>query len=548
MVHPRTGRAFLAAGKDDALQREFSINQGVEVQPTHENIPAQDVWSLVENLERATQLIENGQVEKRDLPAVVRLVVEKPVALDAASGHALRLLHRHGWIRSGDTLAEEKVMPRRNKDLLDVRNPRGRFDIHGSKRNISHHTSAPAFSSQIIARDADSTTKPLGRSDHAPTMFTSHEPLSDAPVAVSSESPVASYQDRIARLEHELQTSRTNEEFSRTVLQEVQDELKTAYVRIAQQQEKLKTLVATVRTNRSSQQNGDHLPAAPAITDTELARLDHPYRKLLRQAKPTPASTPARLPIKNTDSAKWVSGLWKNLPAWSKGTISADDAAFLNAVIEQVRPDHVYEIGTAAGASSALILGTMAPYADPFKVWLYSYDITGTCYFDHAHAVGDATREMVPALLEHWKLNLGTALDVTRDHQPNSRPLYFIDAAHVHPWPTLDLIALLPVLKPGDCVVLHDINLPTISAGKFPDHGAQWLLEDWLGPRLLPDLAVPNIGAIIVPEDPRALLASLVNILARPWPQPFATPLHRKHLNACERRLADHLRQHNLPA
>ncbi len=325
----------------------------------------------------------------------------------------------------------------------------------------------------------------------------------------------------------------------------LENELQSAQARISLQQEKLNLLVDTVRTSRALPETGVSVPAAPSLTEAEIAQPGHPYRKLAPQANP--AAPAARQPITGTESALWVAGLWKTVPAWSSGILPGQDAAFLNAVIEKYRPDYVFEIGVTAGTSSALILGTMAPYADPFRVWLYSYDIAGKCDFDPARAIGDATREMVPALLEHWKLNTGaTALDVARDRQLSSRPLYFIDANHTHPWPALDLIALLPVLKPGDCVVLHDINPSAKTAGEFPDYGAQWLMEDWTGPRLVPDVALPNIGAIFIPEDPRVLLSSLVKTLARPWPQPLTSPEDKKHLQACERRLADHLRRNGL--
>ena len=124
----------------------------------------------------------------------------------------------------------------------------------------------------------------------------------------------------------------------------------------------------------------------------------------------------------------------------------------------------------------------MADYGDPSKIWLHSYDIADVCYFELSRAVGDATRAMVPHLLKQWKLTTGTtALDVPRQNHSPTKSLYFIDANHSHPWPALDLIALLPGLKPGDHVALHDINLPTITEGKFPDYGVQWLFEDWLG-------------------------------------------------------------------
>jgi len=104
---------------------------------------------------------------------------------------------------------------------------------------------------------------------------------------------------------------------------------------------------------------------------------------------------------------------------------------------------------------------------------------------------------MVPHLLKNWEL--------TRRPPRSTFPakgipgaLFYRRQSH-HPWPALDLIALLPGLKAGDHVALHDTNLPAISDGRFPSYGVQWLFEDWMGDRLVPEVATPNIGALVIP-------------------------------------------------
>jgi predicted O-methyltransferase YrrM len=341
-------------------------------------------------------------------------------------------------------------------------------------------------------------------------------------------------EERIATLEGELQASRAREHAAKAALLDLREQLESACTRIAQQQEKLKLLVAKVQTQRATPES-QPAASAPSLRDTDLADPGHPYRQPAGNFSPAPAG---RLAIANTSGTDRIAALWKSLPKWASGTISTEDAAFLDAIIEKIRPGQVHEIGVASGTSSALILSSMEAYGANGPVWLHSYDLIAKCYFDPSHNVGDATREMVPGLLDRWKLKVGTtALDVRREERPAARPLYFIDANHIHPWPTLDLIALLPGLQPGDCVVLHDINLPAKTAGKFPDYGAQWLFESWLGPRLEPDVAIPNIGAIFIPDDPRLILPGLVQALTRPWT--LHRPAEIAHLHHCEQRLAE---------
>jgi len=336
--------------------------------------------------------------------------------------------------------------------------------------------------------------------------------------------------ERIAQLERELQESRDNEQTSKAALRQVHQDLKQAYLQVAQLKQKLDIVTKKLR---SIQKSADI---------TAIAKRDIPSeRKPAQESLPIPAKpSPHLRPLQEGEAAARVNQLWQQRPSWTKGMILFNDTHFLDGLIREVHPDEVYEVGVASGTSSALILSSMAAYSDPSKIWLHSWDITDTCYFDSERAVGDATRAMVPHLLKQWKLSIGTALDVPRARDPKIKPLYFIDANHSHPWPTLDLIALLPALSPGDHVVLHDINLFASFGGEFPDFGVQWLFEDWLGESIVPDVPLPNIGAIIIPEDKAVIRASLEKTLSRPWPLQMTTT--DAHVLACEKCLADFLR------
>jgi predicted O-methyltransferase YrrM len=352
-------------------------------------------------------------------------------------------------------------------------------------------------------------------------------------------SPTLPTEEQLLRLERELETSRANEQASKGALHQLHRDLNAAYLKIARQDQKLDSLV---RKLRSRADGGDE--SSGMVQDETVSRLadlanPHNFCRALVHESPYEAARPSiRQLATSPEAVSRIDALWQALPKWATGVISTEDAGFLDGLIHAERPDQVYEVGVASGASSALILRSMADYADAARIWLHSYDIASECYFDPSHQVGDATRTMVPELLEHWKLNVRTtALDVPRCKEGKS--LYFIDANHSHPWPAFDLIALLPGLKAGDVVALHDVNLPTITAGKFPDYGAQWLFTDWLGERLQPAVAVPNIGAVVIPENKQVVLTSLIKTLSRPWP--LHVKVEEEHLLACEKAFQEFL-------
>ena len=348
-------------------------------------------------------------------------------------------------------------------------------------------------------------------------------------------------EDLIARLENDLRASRDSERQHAAAVARLRRELQEALLTIAGQEKRLALLAKKLQPN--------HRAAGARELPTDGGTAFSKFALLMLPDKPGYASVAERIPPavnppvclrsnRDNRAAQRVESLWKSLPSWATGTLSPEDECFLDAMIDRLRPDRVYEIGVASGSSSAFILNSMAAYADPSRIWLHSYDIAEKCYFDPAYAVGDATRVMVPGLLKHWKLNAGqTVLDVPRETE--ARSLYFIDADHSHPAPTLDLIALLSRLKPGDHVILHDINLPRLFDGKFPDAGAHWLFDDWTGPRFASDAPIPNIGTIVIPEDKNLVRTSLTKTLSRPWANPF--PNQDAYLSTCEQRLLEFL-------
>lgn len=218
------------------------------------------------------------------------------------------------------------------------------------------------------------------------------------------------------------------------------------------------------------------------------------------------------------DPAEYCSRVYASRPAWITGYIAFEDAQFLFARVLTSGADPLLEIGTASGLSTAILchaahaVRLAGEVGDAFTI--ESYDIDERFYADRSRRVGDAAREMLePALLEHVTFRSpATAADVSAHHGPETLAFAFIDAAHTHPWPTLDLLTLLPTLSPGAEVVLHDINLP-IARPETQHWGAKHLFDGLDVERKLGRGDPPNIGSIRVPQDKSAFREQLLAIL-----------------------------------
>ena len=215
-------------------------------------------------------------------------------------------------------------------------------------------------------------------------------------------------------------------------------------------------------------------------------------------------------------------------PSWVKGSIRFQEALFLRDAILDELPSIVLEIGTGSGLSAACICHSLESASkitgcnQNYRV--ISYDCTEVFYADHSRHVGDAARELLDdALLAHIEFRHPLRAADVLDHFPDkSVSFILIDANHHHPWPTLDLLAVSRLIRPGGLVFLHDINLPYWSPYP-PCWGVHYLfnaldLEKYHSPDLV---GLSNMGMFLFPPDTSLLRRQLVKVLnAHPWEVP----------------------------
>jgi hypothetical protein len=204
-------------------------------------------------------------------------------------------------------------------------------------------------------------------------------------------------------------------------------------------------------------------------------------------------------------------------PGWVQGHISLHDAAFVDGMIRELRPECMIEVGVASGCSSAVMLRSLLGLGGDRQ--LHSFDIAAMCYFDTSRPVGSAVNEMGIEADDMWHLYpRNVAADAAVRLEGMQAALAFVDGDHRHPFPTLDCLALLPVLADDAWIILHDIALARRSRGRFPYVGPQVLYEGWPGEKRS-DKEAENIGAIRLPGDRARARDWLLELLNVQWEQ-----------------------------
>lgn len=197
------------------------------------------------------------------------------------------------------------------------------------------------------------------------------------------------------------------------------------------------------------------------------------------------------------------------------GTIQVPEAGFVKTAIEQHKPKRFLEIGTGSGLSTGLIARFMSENGGEY---LCSVDNSVAFWGDPSKPVGFLAEQIhtqpKPVIrLERSPASFSRPIDETED----AYDMVFIDANHDHPWPTLDTIATLPMLKRGGVVFHHDLALHRVRADswgigpkflydQFPEHSRQVI-----------DHPTKNIYLLRIDDDYRAYSEPLQHALLIPW-------------------------------
>ncbi|MGA7676456.1 MAG: class I SAM-dependent methyltransferase [Rhizomicrobium sp.] len=203
-------------------------------------------------------------------------------------------------------------------------------------------------------------------------------------------------------------------------------------------------------------------------------------------------------------------------PKWAAGTISRDDAAFIFDMLIREHPRSVAEIGVASGTSTAFLSTVLSDRLRDSR--LYSFDQLECLYDVPSKPVGAYLYDLFGELPENLTLGAGIASTKIRGWpgRPQQFDFVFLDASHIHPWPCIDLLAIIDIVNPGSWVVLHDVWLPLLSRDTR-EYGPMYLYQNWPGEKCAPVGNNANIGAVRLFENPADSAAALIDCCRIPW-------------------------------
>ena len=217
-----------------------------------------------------------------------------------------------------------------------------------------------------------------------------------------------------------------------------------------------------------------------------------------------------------------VRELWPRQPAWAVASISEMDAAFFAGLVIETRPHKLLEIGVASGWGSCVLLRALEA-ANVRNAEIHGVDIAERFFYDATYATGQCVGEVMPHWLDRYHLRTGITIGEGAHEIGVGVDFAFIDAHHMHPWATLDLLAVLPFIKPASWIAMHDLNLSRKEDQEHRNRGPKYLFEGWDDDKLHSTQEPTMAGAILVPDDPATKLPLLLDILYTPWELPVDT-------------------------
>lgn len=212
--------------------------------------------------------------------------------------------------------------------------------------------------------------------------------------------------------------------------------------------------------------------------------------------------------------------------------MSEFESAFLCGAIKTFRPKKILEVGVAGGATTAIILQALEDIGEPYE--MYSIDAAEKFYRDKTKPSGFmAMFAMENNLLNppHTTLNgkhefhLGKFLPQVIDSIGGGIDLVVLDTRHVMPGEGMDFLAMLPYLKPGSIVVLHDVTYNQGKVQNINGHATTVLFSAVTANKFvnfLPDdgnrkYVYPNIAAFQINEQTAANIENIFLSMILRW-------------------------------
>ncbi len=219
--------------------------------------------------------------------------------------------------------------------------------------------------------------------------------------------------------------------------------------------------------------------------------------------------------------------LYRTLPDYrtkwfDDSTATPSQLSFLMGLIKAYRfaddgrINTVVEVGTCHGISALYMLKAGTKYNRDY----HQYDIE----VRNSEFYGEAVKkEASPEELEHWTfMNGKTTFDIEDGLSVDEKiDMIFIDGAHAHPYPLLDLIMILPFLRKGALLCFHDVEFYDCPG----ELGGAYMYTGWREKKYLNQCVENNnlesLGVLKLPEEKDELYDNLVELARQEIVEPY---------------------------
>lgn len=196
--------------------------------------------------------------------------------------------------------------------------------------------------------------------------------------------------------------------------------------------------------------------------------------------------------------------------------LSAENCSFLAGLIRRYRPATLLEVGVSAGGSSALILHILDKLGLGSE--LVSVDLNDRWYRDTSRLTGWAARELYPDR-EDWRLITGKYLPEVIEGLDREFDFCFLDTVHSLPGELLDYLVILPFMREGGIMAMHDTVLYFLN-NNTRAVATRVLFDACVGRKIIPPQHSPhdaNLSAFQITPDTYAHVANVFFALCMPW-------------------------------
>lgn len=198
--------------------------------------------------------------------------------------------------------------------------------------------------------------------------------------------------------------------------------------------------------------------------------------------------------------------------------MSLDDYDFLHNIFCKVKPKKVVEIGVSAGGTTVFLRSLMEKYGGES---LYSFDYNTQYYRNPVLEVGYMAHGSKSNI--EWYLFTGGMPCRYFSHLCMDIDICIIDTAHRNPGEHINILEILPYMRKGGIIVLHDTALYLLNDDAKNCWTNRVALNTLRGKQLFPRVPfhevkgmIPNIGGVVL-GDVEEMLFPLFTNLTLPW-------------------------------